>query len=964
MTNVNRLKELNDTVTDIDHELADLRNPDKYKDMSQAERETRIQEKEKQRANALENFETLQTTVKGQLDKEIDDRQFNTAPDSEIAKWIKMETNNLDQFMAQKGEKSGEVVYRKLDAAEGEVRTNTNTSRVEVWDSKTNTWVDKKDAVYTVAIKEPLMESDGAGGSVPVKDKYGNQVQGVSQTYQALYEDGKWFYNKKKEDGTTERVEFKPDDNRMISSGHGFYVKNEAGILEQSKKYFWQGRELMQREDDGTVSLVTRNDGREITYEDRTIRNAVESGITEKEMTEYIKTGNFSEEVNRRSEEKEEARAKKEAKAVTPEDKRMMQRIIDTTITGGQIKGIKAQTTKMTTPIKDAQGKDIPGKTEEHDVVTLYGQNDPAAGKEHLDRYLDLKKEAEAKLKDYYDPKTSPEKKEELERELGFAGDTAAKESLASLEEYKRVLQDTDTQLAVHIAKGTVQKKADGTGYEPAPSVTGWDKEIVQDLLNKKQNAQEIINLQISKLEKRSAENRQTKEQAEKIDKENKALQKIEVSDETEQLILGDVQQYLDVMKDAELKGLKGTGMIGANWKAVETGFADEADQFKPASMSMADAEAAKAYLGGSLTELEKEIRETRQARDALDPTLDKAKRDEAEAKLGGLMDYRDKLRRASGVLDKRITEGKETSRKKIEEADKKRQGAVTPEKTKPEESAQPPIDVNLGFAKAPDKVLDKALDSAGGVDSGSAGVSPVQPATTETRDTGVTTFGTALDKSFESAAEKKARYQQWKDAGLTWWQRTKGWAGISPKEEMDRLVKEQTKQKAGTPSTPSLTPSSTPSSAAPTTEATGKPVTPATPVLPSVEGLLFGSVLMHGKQPGGGLFPGADKTQPDVPTFQPPADWGAPPKLEIPPGKGAASPALPNLPPLALSPTDTHLAPKDKIDAEGKKEDVTLNAGTVHLNIQEANFKNGSVALTADGRGFGKDFSPKMLPS
>jgi hypothetical protein len=53
--------------------------------------------------------------------------------------------------------------------------------------------------------------------------------------------------------------------------------------------------------------------------------------------------------------------------------------------------------------------------------------------------------------------------------------------------------------------------------------------------------------------------------------------------------------------------------------------------------------------------------------------------------------------------------------------------------------------------------------------------------------------------------------------------------------------------------------------------------------------------------------------------------------------------------------------AGKTETGADAKKEEMTLNAGTVHLNIQEANFRNGSVSLSAEGYG-GKSFSPNVL--
>jgi hypothetical protein len=76
----------------------------------------------------------------------------------------------------------------------------------------------------------------------------------------------------------------------------------------------------------------------------------------------------------------------------------------------------------------------------------------------------------------------------------------------------------------------------------------------------------------------------------------------------------------------------------------------------------------------------------------------------------------------------------------------------------------------------------------------------------------------------------------------------------------------------------------------------------------------------------------------------------------------GQKLPSLPDLPPVAVSPAATSMKPESRQDTISKKEELTLNAGTVHLNIREANFKNGNVELSAEGHGFGREFSPRML--
>jgi hypothetical protein len=911
--NWRRMVELNDTITVLDSQILDLKDTGNYPAMPEEERKRRIEELQKKRDNVQRKFTDVSAANRQQTEPLLKD--FNRLSDSAISQVLRMEVNKAEQLFAQENKETGGIVYKTLK--DDQIRVNSATLRFEVMDTDKagvfKGYKDKKDAVYSVEMPTPLTDDTGK----PVTDKSGKPVAGGSQVYKAVQKDNKWFYYKPEEGGGEEELEFDAEKNTdaTFRAGTSIFVKDDQGKLTQSQDYFFQGRRL-HKWDNGVAVPVQNIYNKSISYDDTAFQDFLAAGPTQKQLEQYAENGTLDSEFAEKVTKTTRDRQEREVKVAEDDKKNMLQRVIDEDLAGNVIKSAGARTKEVTKKdgsgnvVKDAEGNEIKRK-----VVMLYDRDE----QETLTEYLGYEENARKGLDTYLDAKTSPEKRKEIEKDLELHYGRGAKEALDSL------AQDQKQLRAAEGIVNAITKQGGGSDT------------LEQQVLQRNQKLAEDLKKSIEIRKKEIAENsatiKQGRKQTAEINETDESFTNIDLTDKNDQTLMSNARQFLerkDTVKHLEEHaGMSFLGKQELDAVNFDLSFGSDTDRaaLRRGTASLAEVRKANAAfmklsntMGAEppqgLTDkqsTEWHIRKQKlqgaveQTQNLINRTLTTAKGKEGDAK-----------NQLPGI-EANLDTTQEQAKREVIDAD---QNFINPPQAATTEAQSKPAPKPTGIAGAHEK--QREIKKAQTQELGqpvSTGRAPSQPRM------GIAGSQRRSGQPSKSQPQQQVRKPERKiyDSRRTWseWLR-----GESPdyNEKTNQALKNPAEFYA--PWGSDLLP----------------PVTRPPVTQPPV-------------------------TQPPVaqPPVTQPTRTGKLPKLEVPQDV-AGSPGLQqiqNLPPLKPASSDSDLlsatAGKGGI---GKKNELTLTANTVHLNIQEANFKNGNVALTAEGHGSGRGFSPTMLPS
>jgi hypothetical protein len=914
MKSVDRTRELSETMGRLQHEIVDVRRNDS---LSPEEKESRIKSIQEKYANAERQFNESAVQMNDLLRTHTVKSDSVTSP--AMAQLLRMETNKLNQVIAQQ-DKNGGVSYGKL--ADDQIQLDKNTYKLRVKRSD-GQFEDKADAVYTVDVREELKDSSGNA----LKDENGRVRTEMKKYRMEQDEEGKWFYNRPKGDGTMEKVKFDPKDEsksrtHLMNVGSGLYTadgKNKTtgtAALKQSD-YFWENNILYEWKDGvGVRAERSGAEGVPIEWRDKDVRALLSlPGVTSKHIEAFLdnRLQDEAPEVLEKLEEVRKRQDAEEAKSDKTREQRYLQGVVDSNLKQGALSSVKLKTEKANVAMLDEKGneiKDANGQTVtvEDEYVKLHGDSTARQGE-----HKKLRAEAMTDMQEWSAAGTdevSQKKKAELESKWDF---DAVKDDLADIRKTEAAIADLDKEI--------VRERESWGQSGPNPI----RQKAYDDAVKDRDSRKGILLAQKNTVASKMTRSREAANQVEEVNKVQRGSAEVDISKDTgAKDAVAMMRAFNNLVKEDDARRLQEAEE--QNIPAVKRTAEEDQELLKQADAQTADyrVHVPDKVSWNELQDLDK-LRPEDLSKMSLGQKAVFAKAEELAKR---------------GLKEVRTEKGKKEVVQQLPSLEENDKGI--PAKQGTEITAVniegKPVQGITGDNAVPPQSQQRGMGASGRPSTGqpSSGTPATQPEVSRTGKVKGSRAVTGEDIKTKAGWRERAWVGMWYSdiEGYNYWEQKAA-------KERERTGQAQFTGVQPSQQKTSPQPSLQPPSLQP----------PSPPPVSAQDMLMGGSALMDITKSRG----------------KPPAQAGVP-QIEIPTGKAKDArhlPDLPPLPPLSTAPQDRGLKRETgQMGGERGKKEVTLLADNVQLNINEASFKNGSVALSAEGHGFGKGFSPTMLPS